>query len=132
MSPARTAHRLTGAPRPTADLTRTWIGRRVNAAFGTGVGRLEDIWIDTETGRPAWLLIREGRFAGNSHKLVPISGATESGDRIWLPFDRETIRSAPVVSPSRMFTEELAAELQAHYGIDGQQRPLRRQRPRRV
>ena len=129
---ARTAHRLAGAPRPTTDLTRTWIGRRVNAAFGTGVGRLEDIWIDTDSGQPAWLLIREGRFSGNAHKLVPISGATESGDRIWLPYDRDVIRNAPTVDPGRMFTADLAAALREHYGIDERQRPLRRRRLRRV
>jgi sporulation protein YlmC with PRC-barrel domain len=123
---ARTAHRLSGTAAPTAERTRTWIGRRVNAGFGTGIGRLEDVWIDTETGMPAWLLIREGRFSSKNHKLVPISGATESGDRIWLPFDKELIRSAPTVDPERMFTADIAAGIREHFGVDERQRPIRR------
>lgn len=129
---ARYARRLGGAPRPTADLTRTWIGRRVNAGFGTGIGRLEDIWIDTDSGEPAWLLIREGRFMGSARKLVPIAGATESGDRIWLPYDKELIRTAPPIDPDRMFTAAEAARLREHFGIDERQRPLRRRTLRRV
>jgi hypothetical protein len=103
----------------------------VNAAFGTGVGRLEDVWIDTETGMPAWLLIREGRFGSRSHKLVPISGATESGERIWLPFDKDVIRSAPSIDPTLMFTAETATALRDHFGVDERQRPIRRRRPLR-
>src|SRR5881392_894787 len=84
MAEARTTHRLHGAKGPGLGEARAWIGDRVTDALGVGVGRLEDIWVDAETGEPSWLLIREGRFGGGAHKLVPFEGATEGGGRLWL------------------------------------------------
>jgi hypothetical protein len=127
---ARTSHRLRGASRPGLSEARSWIGKRATAALGSGVGRIEDIWVDSETGEPAWLLIREGRFAGGTHKLVPFAGATEGGGPIWLPFEREMIRSAPSISTDQALTAELAERLDVHYGI-GRNRPKLRRPTRR-
>lgn len=116
MAEARTTHRLRGALRPGLGEARAWIGSRVTDSLGVGVGRLEDIWVDAESGEPAWLLIREGRFGG-SHKLVPFSGATEGGGRIWLPFERDQIKSAPAVGAEEVLTAELGEQLREHYGV---------------
>lgn len=127
---ARTPHRLHGAVSPGLSQARGWIGKRATSALGSGVGRIEDIWVDAETGEPAWLLIREGRFGGGDHKLVPFAGATEGGGPIWLPFEREVIHSAPTIGTGQLLTAELAQQLNEHYGI-GRDRPKLRRRDRR-
>jgi hypothetical protein len=122
MAAARTTHRLRGAKGPGLGEARAWIGNRVTDSLGVGVGRLEDIWVDAVSGEPAWLLIREGRF-GSRHKLVPFEGATEGGNRVWLPFERDEIRSAPEIGAEEILTAELGERLRAHFGVEERRAP---------
>jgi sporulation protein YlmC with PRC-barrel domain len=117
MPAARTTHRLHGAARPSLTEARTWIGSRVTDSFGTGLGKLEDVWIDAESGDPSWLLIREGRFGGGRHKLVPFEGATGGGGQVWLPLERDLVRESPEVQPDEVFTATLGDHLRTHYGL---------------
>lgn len=117
MPVARTTHRLHGAARPGLDEARTWIGNRVTDSYGSGVGRLEDVWVDAQTGDPAWLLIRERRFARGSHKLVPFDGATAGGGQVWLPCEREVVRGSPDIGAQEILTASLGERLRDHYGI---------------
>ncbi len=123
MAEARTTHSLHGAARPGIGEARSWIGERVTDSLGVGVGRLEDIWVDAESGEPAWLLLREGRFGGGKHRLVPFAGATEGAGRIWLPYERALIRSAPPIGAEEVLTAELGESLREHYGIHPKPRP---------
>lgn len=125
MASARTPHRLRGAAAPDLAEARTWIGSRVTDSNGTGVGRLEDVWVDAETGAPAWLLIREGRFGGGSRRLVPFDGATAGGGQVWLPHGRETIKTSPEIGAQEVLSPQLGDRLREHYGS-----PRRRRTPR--
>jgi len=129
MAEARTTHHLRGAKGPGLGEARAWIGNRVTDTLGVGVGRLEDIWVDAQSGEPAWLLIREGRF-GSRHKLVPFEGATEGGGRVWLPYERDLIRSAPEIGAEEILTSELGEELRLHFGVEQRRTPKPAQRPR--
>ena len=122
MAEARTTHRLRGAKGPGLGEARAWIGNRVTDSLGVGVGRLEDIWVDAQTGEPSWLLVREGRFGGR-HKLIPFEGATEGGGRLWLPYERDLIRSAPEIDTEGVLTAELGEELRAHFGVEDRPAP---------
>ncbi len=117
MAVARTTHRLYGATRPGIAEARAWIGSRVTDSFGSGCGRLEDVWVDAESGEPSWLLIREGRFGGGHHRLVPFEGATAGGGQVWLPLERDRIRSSPEIGKNEILTPALGERLRAHYGI---------------
>ena len=46
MAPTRSTQRLYGATPTGVAEARSWIGSRVTDSFGSGVGRLEDVWID--------------------------------------------------------------------------------------
>lgn len=115
MSAARTTHRLYGATRPGLAEARTWVGSRVTDSFGSGLGRLEDVWVDADSGDPAWLLLREGRFGGGKHKLVPFDGATAGGGQVWLPYERDVVRSSPEIGAQEILTAPLGERLRAHY-----------------
>lgn len=115
MATARTTHRLYGATPPNLAEARSWIGHRVTDSLGSGLGRLEDVWVD-DSGTPAWLLIREGRFGGGKNRLVPFEGATAGGGQLWLPFERDVVRSSPVIRNSEILTPALGQRLRAHYG----------------
>ena len=126
MATARITHRLHGAARPGLSQARTWIGDRVVDINGAAVGRLEDVWVDAETGDPAWLLIREGRFGGGKHKLVPFEAATEGGGQVWIPHGRETIRSGPEIGAETILSGQFGQELRRHYGVGARPASLRR------
>ena len=115
MSAARTTHRLYGATKPGLTEARGWIGSRVTDSLGSGIGRLEDVWVDADSGDPAWLLLREGRFGNGRHKLVPFDGATAGGGQVWLPYERDVIRSSPEIGRQEILTAALGERLRAHY-----------------
>lgn len=112
-----TTHTLQGAAKTGLDEARSWIGNRVTDMNGASVGRLEDVWVDADSGDPAWLLIREGRFGGGSHKLVPFGGATAGGGQVWLPHERSVIRAAVNIREQEVLTRELGGQLREHYGF---------------
>lgn len=115
MPSARKPQRLHGARRPDLVATRGWIGNRATDADGRGIGRVEDVWVDADTGEPAWLLIRDGRFGGGNQHLVPFDGATGGGGRVWLPHSREMVRSSPNIGTDQLLTAELGDQLRDHY-----------------
>lgn len=117
MTTARTTRRRYGANRSGVAGARAWIGSRATDNVGSGVGRLEDVWVDAEHGEPTWLLIREGRFGGGRHRLVPFEGATAGGGQVWLPFDRDTVHSSPEIGSNEILTVALGERLRTHYGI---------------
>lgn len=116
MPGARTTHRLHGAPKPGLAEAHTWIGSRVTDSLGSGLGRLEDVWVDADSGEPAWLLLRQGRFGGGKHKLVPFEGATAGGGQVWLPFERAVVRNSPAIGAQESLTAALGERLRVHYG----------------
>ena len=118
MRTTRLTHRLYGTARPAVAEARTWIGSRVIDAHGAGVGRLEDIWVDAETGDPAWLLVRGSRFSGGAQRLAPFTGATGGDGRVWLPHERETIRSSPEIGRDGLLSSDLGERLRYHYGLN--------------
>ncbi len=61
--------------------------------------------------------MREGRFGGGRHHtLIPFEDATAGAGHVWVPYEREVIRSAPLVHPLGGLPASLAVELNAHYG----------------
>ncbi len=105
---------LRSIARPGLQEALGWVGFRVDDIYGANVGKLEDVWVDPQTGEPRWLLVRSGRFGGH-HRLIPFEDATAGAGHIWIPFERDSVRHAPGVSPSESLTRELDSRLKAHY-----------------
>jgi hypothetical protein len=82
---------------------------------GGVVGRVEGVLVDAESGDPAWLLVRMGRFG--HHSALPFSHAVGGVGRVWAPYDRDMVRQAPRVDAGPPLTRERELELCAFYGI---------------
>lgn len=108
------AAELRGGSKPSLNEALGWIGSRVDDIYGAGVGRLDDVWIDPGTGSPRWLLVVEGRFGGRS-TLIPFEDATAGAGHVWVPYERDVVRSAPEVQPGAPLTQDLETALRAHY-----------------
>jgi uncharacterized protein YrrD len=81
-----------------------WIGHQVVDRDGNKIGKVSQIYVDDQTGRPEWLAVNTGLFSSKS-SFVPLSGAAVQGDQLtfWLPKRRTTFTATTMTTmrPSR-------------------------------
>ncbi len=95
-----------------ADLEQ-WVGYGLDDVRGVGVGRIDSIVVgDHPFG---WLLARMGRFG--HHTAIPARDAVEGVERVWVPYSREQIRSAPHLEAIETIDPLMERELLEHYGL---------------
>jgi hypothetical protein len=98
------------------DTALGWRGRTVRDAEGEKIGSLGDIFLDSETDRPAWGGVRTGLF-GHGESYVPLEQIDEDEDGdLRVPFDRGLVKDAPRVDPDVALTAEEEQALYVHYG----------------
>lgn len=102
---------------PVIEDVREWAGYRVDEISGQSVAKMQGAFVDAESGDPVWILVKLGRFG----KTIPISvrECAAAAGRIWVPHDREVIRSAPAVDPKLPLTAAQEGQILDHYGISG-------------
>jgi uncharacterized protein (TIGR02271 family) len=93
-----------------------WKGRKVIDSDGEKVGKVEEIYEDTGSGQPEWVLVDAGLFGGKSH-FVPVAGARPSGEDVQLDFTKDTIKDAPGIDPDGEMSHDEERELFEHYGL---------------
>lgn len=113
----------TESPFELAEL-RGWVGFKIDDVDGSASGRVEGAFVDAEDGLPRWLAIRVGRFGRRS--ALPIGLVAGGVKRVWIPYARELIRSAPAVDLAAGLTREKELELCDHFWL-GESHPRRAQ-----
>jgi uncharacterized protein (TIGR02271 family) len=96
--------------------TTEWRGRTLVDAQGDKVGKVDEIYLDEETGRPEWALVNTGLF-GSKSSFVPLAGAAPEGDDVRVSVDKEQVKDAPRVEPDGALSQEEEALLFRHYGV---------------
>ncbi len=96
---------------------RSWRGYGVDEVDGSGVGQVHGCFVDAERGQPSWLITKLGRFGASTLVAVPIADCAGGAGRVWVGHERERIRSAPVVDPTRPLLREHELTIASHYGI---------------
>jgi hypothetical protein len=96
---------------------RDWIGGRLDVLGGSSVARVDGFFVDAETGRPEWLVVRLGRFG--QHVLIPAREAVHAAGKVWVPYSREAVKGAPRANTKAPLTREAELELLKHYGAAG-------------
>lgn len=90
-------------------------GRHVVGSDGNKIGKIDEIYLDEESGRPEWALVNTGLF-GLKSSFVLITGAEADGDQLTVPFDKATVKDAPNIDPEGALSPEEEEILFAHYG----------------
>jgi hypothetical protein len=103
---------------PDADEVRGWIGDRLDVLGGSSVARVDGFYVDAETGRPEWLVVRLGRFGQPT--LVPARDAVGAAGKVWVPYSRDSLKSAPRRKAKQPLTRETEIELLKHFGVAGE------------
>jgi uncharacterized protein (TIGR02271 family) len=91
-------------------------GVAVNGSGGDRLGRVEDVYLDNDTGRPEWASVKTGLFGGHV-SLVPMSAAEWNSGELTVPFGRSQVKEAPHHDPGREISEADERELFTYYGI---------------
>lgn len=85
-------------------------------AQGGKLGRVDNVFVDTATGRPEWAAVSSG-FFGKKVSLVPLATATEVDGGLQVPFDKEMVKGAPHHDPDAELSPEDEAALFRYYGV---------------
>ncbi len=73
------------------------IGRTAVDASGGKIGKINQVYLDDETGRPSWVAVHTGLF-GNKESFAPLAGANDRGDNLELAVEKDVVKGAPNVS----------------------------------
>ncbi len=104
-------------PAPSVEEVRAWLGRVMVDRDGNRLGEITDIYLDRETDRPEWAVVRTGLF-GLRSSFVPLAEASGVGDQIQVPHERSLVKGAPNIEADGQLSEAEEAELYRHYGLD--------------
>jgi len=83
---------------------------------GSKIGSVGQVYLDDQTGQPAWVTVNTGLF-GMNESFIPLSDASFSGDRLTVPFDKDKVKNAPNVASDGHLSPEEERELYAYYGV---------------
>lgn len=92
-------------------------GSPVYDTAGEKIGKVDEIYYDTATGRPEWIGLGTG-FFGNKHLLVPVAGANAREDGVVVPYTKAQVENAPEVDSDEI-SPGLESTLYSHYSLRG-------------
>ena len=75
------------------------IGSTAYGTDGEKIGKVGQIYLDDQTGRPEWATVNTG-LLGTRESFVPLSEASFSGDQLTVPYTKDKVKDAPNVSDS--------------------------------
>ena len=102
---------------PTIDEIKTWQGNSVTDREGEKIGSIDEVYVDRDSGEPAWLAVKTGLF-GNKLSFVPIADAARAGDDVRVPYDKAQVKDAPQVDADGELSEAEETDLYRHYGLE--------------
>ncbi|SDY30358.1 conserved domain-containing protein [Modestobacter sp. DSM 44400] len=103
----------------TQDVNRI-IGTNAVDSDGSKLGKIGQVYLDDQTGRPEWATVSTGMF-GTQESFVPLAEAEIAGDSLRVPYDKARVKDAPRVDAEQgHLSPEEEAELYRYYGVTGQ------------
>jgi hypothetical protein len=95
-----------------------WEGQTLLDRDGDRIGKIEEIFLVEETGRPEWALVKLGRLKSHT-TLVPLTSAQPADDGIKVGFDKDVVDDAPPIDAGgEEPSEQEVWAVYRHYGID--------------
>jgi uncharacterized protein (TIGR02271 family) len=95
-----------------------WRGREVVARDGDKIGKLEEVYLDTDSGRPEWATVNTGLF-GTKQSFIPLVDAEPEGGRVVVPYSKDQVKDAPSIDPDGELSSDEESQLYRHYGVGG-------------
>jgi uncharacterized protein (TIGR02271 family) len=93
----------------------TWRGRTLVDRDGDKIGKVEDVYLDRQSGEPEWVAVKTGMF-GSNVSFVPIHDASTAGDDLQVAYAKDQVKDAPNIDPDGELSPEEERRLYSHYG----------------
>ena len=93
-----------------------WEGQTVVDRDGEKIGKIEEIFLVEETGKPEWALVKLGRLKGHT-TLVPLTSAHHVKDGVAIHVRKDDVSEAPAIKPDAEPSEQEVEALYRHYGL---------------
>jgi uncharacterized protein (TIGR02271 family) len=101
----------------TLDDIKTWRDATVLGSDGEKIGSVHDVYLDRQSGEPAWIAINTGLF-GSRVSFAPVEGASRHEDHLHLAFTKDQVKDAPNVEADGELSPAEEQALYTHYGRD--------------
>jgi uncharacterized protein (TIGR02271 family) len=82
---------------------------------GDKIGKLDEVYLDNDTGEPEFGLVSGGLFGG-SH-FVPLAEAHSEGGTLRVPYEKSQVKDAPGVRADEQLSQDEEQRLYRHYGL---------------
>jgi len=96
---------------------KDWRGQDVVDSQGEKLGKLEEVYYDTESDVPAFGAIKSG-LVGKHITLVPLAGATAGQSYIRVATAKDRFKDATSIDTDTELTSEAEAESYQHFGLE--------------
>lgn len=93
-----------------------WRGKDLMDRDGEKIGKLQDVYVDTETEEPMFGSVKEG-LIGKHLTFVPLAGANASPDGLQVTVSKHQVKDAPNIDQDGELDEAGESQLYHHYEI---------------
>lgn len=93
-----------------------WRGRDLIDRDGDKIGKLEDVYIDTQTDQPMFGAVKEGHLSKHL-TFVPLAGASASPDGLTVQVSKKQVKDAPNIDQGAELAVSDETELYNHYEL---------------
>ncbi len=83
---------------------------------GEKVGKVDQVYLDDQTGEPSWVTVTTGLF-GTSQSFVPLEGASVDGSDVRLAYTKDKVKDAPRIDVDQHLERNQEDELYRYYGL---------------
>jgi hypothetical protein len=91
-----------------------YIHRAAVDAEGNRIGKISQMFLDEETGRPQWVLVETGLF-GTRHSFAPVRGSKLDGELVVLAVSKDEVKDAPNVESGEELGDSEQEALRQYY-----------------
>ncbi|HYT09777.1 MAG TPA: PRC and DUF2382 domain-containing protein [Mycobacteriales bacterium] len=95
----------------------TLSGATARDSAGDKIGKVSQVYLDDQSGRPEWVTVRTG-LLGTRESFVPLAAARLDGDDLVLDVSKDKVSDAPQIDEDGHLSPQDEAELYRYYGID--------------
>ncbi|GGC91042.1 hypothetical protein GCM10011512_17610 [Tersicoccus solisilvae] len=91
------------------------IGRTVLDDAGEKVGKIGQVYLDNENGKPTWVTVKTGLFGRQAFVPIGLLGHTDDGATV--PFSADVLKDSPEIDVAKDLGRSREEALYRYYGV---------------
>jgi hypothetical protein len=100
-----------------SNLIGSVMGATLYDASGDKIGKVGQVYVDSDNGRPVWASVNTGLF-GTSESFVPLHDADWDGEHLRVGYEKSFVTDAPRIDIDGALSTEDQLELYRYYDLD--------------